>query len=439
MFGFFASQETKMRRNAANWLELADKVWALRRDVLPAPEAANLARKRDALRAAVKAKADAAKLKLLIEDLEGSLRQSGGAVYPKTALIENIEFFLVAAIVILGIRTYFVQPFKIPTNSMWPTYHGMTAENLPPNQPAPGPAARWLRLVAMGATRHEATAPRSGTVTALFINRDIMAFTKKRGRTWLIFPTAVREYTFYVDGVATSVEVPMDFGRGPEEHAGSFEDLVIDTFFGNRTAFNAYWDKVERERRYVGRNFIADAYTGQQSTAAEVALGQVEEGKPVLRFDILTGDQLFVDRFSYHFFRPAPGQGFVFRTDHIPRINSSDYYIKRLVGLPGDTIELHPPQVYRNGQPITGAEAFTLNAQRVAPYTGYTDFPKGGESAFPAETTSIKVPERSFFAMGDNSSNSSDGRYWGFVPADDVIGRPIFIYYPFTRRWGLAR
>ena len=112
MFGFFASQETKMRRNAANWLELADKVWALRRDVLPAPELANLGRKRDALRVAVKAKEDTAKLKLLIEDLEGSLRQSGGAVYPKTALIENVEFFLVAAIVILGIRTYFVQPLS---------------------------------------------------------------------------------------------------------------------------------------------------------------------------------------------------------------------------------------------------------------------------------------------------------------------------------------
>ena len=49
------------------------------------------------------------------------MRRTGGAIYPKTALIENVEFFLVAAIVILGIRTYFVQPFKIPTNSMWPT------------------------------------------------------------------------------------------------------------------------------------------------------------------------------------------------------------------------------------------------------------------------------------------------------------------------------
>jgi len=428
-----------MRRNAANWLELADKVWALRRDVLAPAEATELVRRREALRAGVRSGADAAKLKLLIEELEAALRTSGGAVYPKTALIENIEFFLVAAIVILGIRTYFVQPFKIPTNSMWPTYHGMTAENLPPSRPAPGPLARVIRLAAMGAVRREADAPRAGQVSALFYNRDVMAFTKKRGRTWLIFPTDVREYTFFVDGVPTSLEVPMDFGLGANEHAGSFEDLVIDTFFGGRDAFNAYWDKLEKDRKFSLRPLIVDAATGEQREILEVPLGRtVRRGETLLRFDILTGDQLFVDRVSYHFMRPQVGQGFVFRTDHIPRIAKEDYYIKRLVGLPGDTITIRPPQIYRNSQPITGAEAFQLNAHQVAPYTGYTDPPLGSEGFF-QPGGSITVPQRSFFAMGDNSSNSADGRYWGFVPANDVIGRPIFIYYPFTKRWGPAR
>ena len=46
------------------------------------------------------------------------------------------------------------------------------------------------------------------------------------------------------------------------------------------------------------------------------------------------------------------------------------------------------------------------------------------------------VPEDSFFAMGDNSWDSQDSRYWGTVPGNDVIGRPLFIYYPFTKRWG---
>ena len=51
----------------------------------------------------------------------------------------------------------------------------------------------------------------------------------------------------------------------------------------------------------------------------------------------------------------------------------------------------------------------------------------------------LKVPEDSYYALGDNSGNSQDGRYWGFVPAKDVVGRPIFVYYPFTSRWGPAR
>ena len=110
-----------MRQNAANWLELADKVWNFRRDVLTAAESEALLGRRGALRQLLAEKADAGRLKLGIESLEESLRLCGGAIYPKTSLTENVEFFLVAAIVILGIRTYFVQPFKIPTNSMWPT------------------------------------------------------------------------------------------------------------------------------------------------------------------------------------------------------------------------------------------------------------------------------------------------------------------------------
>ena len=51
----------------------------------------------------------------------------------------------------------------------------------------------------------------------------------------------------------------------------------------------------------------------------------------------------------------------------------------------------------------------------------------------------VDGPRNSFFAMGDNSANSADGRYWGFVPAKDVVGRPMFVYYPFTRHWGPAQ
>ena len=139
-----------MRENAGNWLELADKVYHFRRDVLPAADVADQQAKAQDLRVLLKEKAGAEKLKLGIERLEAVLRTTGGPHYPKTALVENVEFFLVAAIVILGIRTYFVQPFKIPTNSMWPTYNGMTPQVFKTPVEEPGIASVAARLTGSG-------------------------------------------------------------------------------------------------------------------------------------------------------------------------------------------------------------------------------------------------------------------------------------------------
>ncbi|MGD1030971.1 MAG: signal peptidase I [Opitutaceae bacterium] len=425
-----------MRQNAANWLELADKVWHVRRDVLPAAEAAELSRLRNGLGQMLRDRADAARLKLGIEALEGALRRSGGAVYPKSSLTENIEFLLVAAIVILGIRAYFVQPFKIPTNSMWPTYYGMTAENLKPGTPAPGIAEQAFRLAAFGAERRQAIAPRSGVISAPFFLSDrtlYLAPTLRNGRSWLIFPAVEKEYTFYIDGEPASVRVPEDFNE--------FEgNVLIPTFFGTRERMMAYLSDQYTHGRFSDKDILVDERTGQSERVLLFPLpATARAGEPVVRFDLMTGDQLFVDRLSYNFMRPRVGQGFVFSTRNIPAIGLDEFYIKRLVGTPGDTLEVRSPVLYRNGSPITGAGAFDLNARRVPPYGGYTYGNSLGSGRYLFQGKTLTVPTGSFFAMGDNSADSSDGRVWGFVPAADVVGRPLFIYYPFTRRWGPAR
>jgi signal peptidase I len=430
MFGFFESQEKRMRDNAANWLELASKVWNYRRDRLGAKESDELIGKSEGLKRLLRDGADAGKLKLGIESLEGVLARTGGAIYPKTSLVENVEFFLVAAIVILGIRAYFVQPFKIPTNSMWPTYHGMTAENLPPGTPAPSPPERLFRFIAYGAWRHTVVAPRDGQVSVpLFVRGGSVnvAYTVRDGRTWLVLPTKVREYTFYVDGSPATVQVPVDFSE--------VDDIVLNTFFPGRAALLA-------QIRAAGVQ-LDESRTDAFETDP-IPLGRsVRAGEPIVRFDLLTGDQLFVDRVSYNFVRPRVGQGFVFRTDNIPELARSygaQYFIKRLVGAPGDSIELREPAIYRNGAPITGSKAFDLNARRVSPYQGYANAVHENPRfslLFGGET--VTVPERSYLALGDNSHNSFDGRFWGYVPARDVVGRPLFIYYPFTKRWGTAK
>jgi len=430
VFGLFESNERKMRENAENWLRLADKVYHYQRDLLKPAQAGELRQKSADLRLLLKQRADASKLKLGIEVLEGVLRPVGGTFYPKSSIVENVEFFLVAVIIVLGIRTYLLQPFKIPTNSMWPTYHGMKGENFPPGQAAPGLAERLFRFAAFGAVRYEAIAPRDGQVSAQFFSNGFLAFTTRRGFKWLVVPTTVHEFTFYVDGTPARVRVPADFS--------DFDQLVQDTFFGGHDGFVRFIDTSGKEGGVTRDDIQLRDDSGETAPAYRIALGRrVRAGEPIVRFDILTGDQLFVDRVSYHFVRPHIGDGFVFRTRNIPGIGEDQYYVKRLVGQPGDTLEIRPPLLYRNDRPITGAAAFDRNARREGLYRGYFNASRDGSYLF--KDQKVTVPPHVFFALGDNSASSKDGRYWGFVPEKEVVGRPLLIYYPFTRRWGPAR
>ena len=434
MFGLFASQDSKLRESAAHWLEMADKVWHFRRDLLASAEAAELRQSTETLRQRLKAKAEAGPLKLAIESLEDVLRRTGGAIYPKSALVENIEFFLVAAIVIIGIRTYFVQPFKIPTNSMWPTYNGMTPEVF--RQPAdePGPLAVAVRGVALGAWPHRLDAPADGEVLIPVgggaENRGLVHCRIVPGHSWLVLPTQLREYTLWVGDRPLTVRLPYDF---------DFDWVVGEAFFSGGSLKNPREFSARIQAKINAGEFETRMIDGQMTYC--IRTGRiVKAGERVLSFDELTGDQLFVDRVTYNFMRPEVGQGFVFGTRQIPLIGQDQYYIKRLVGLPGDTIQIREPVIYRNGQPITGAAAFDRNARREGKYRGYFNGPAGnGAHLLLTENEQITVPADSFFAMGDNSGYSADGRDWGYIPAKEAIGRPLFIYFPFTRHWGPAR
>ncbi len=456
MFGFLTSEQKRARHDAHNWLHLARKVYHFRRDQLPVKEVEGLQQAMYELRTRLKERADAAKLKMGMERLEGCLRQSGGAYYPKSSLVDNVEFFLVALILFLGIRAFIIQPFKIPTNSMWPTYNGLTAEayadadqiaagrsnkaagtiTLVPAAQEPNKVAEAARLVLYGASPRRVDAPVSGEIYVAMANGDGRGFAAEivPARKWFVFPDQAVRYKLFVGSTPVDATVPTDF---------RFDLLMQKLFFPDEDQLRVAIRDAENLRHYAE---VTVTYRGQphRETAVLVATGHhVQRGDRVLSFDVMTGDQLFVDRVSYNFVRPSVGDGFVFRTLHIPNIEpgrefSDKYYIKRLVGVPGDKIEIHPPVVYRNGKPITGAAAFEKNAHEVGMFPGYTAGPTNPQYFMhPGET--ITVPPHRFFAMGDNSPDSADSRYWGFVPAPDVVGRPLFIYYPFTRRWGPAR
>jgi len=171
---------------------------------------------------------------------------------------------------------------------------------------------------------------------------------------------------------------------------------------------------------------------------------------------LMVGDFILVSKSSYglrlpighkKFFdlgEPERGDVAVFR---FPRDPSVDY-IKRVVGLPGDTISYVDKRLYLNGElvPVTEGEKYTGIDGR----NGTMQFTEtlGGEDhtilrnqslnvGFSRDLHDIKVPEGHYFLMGDNRDNSNDSRYWGFVPEENLVGRAFFIWLNVRHRSGL--
>jgi signal peptidase I len=166
-------------------------------------------------------------------------------------------------------------------------------------------------------------------------------------------------------------------------------------------------------------------------------------GQAIAHGHVDTGDQVFVDKFTYNFRLPHRGDVFVFDTENIntqrradmdQRIHS-EYYIKRLAGIPGDTLRIDPPRLYINGKLAT-EPGFTRVMRAQDGYRGYSGKLSYDFQYLTTPTETFTVPAESYFALGDNSFNSSDSRVWGRVPAENVVGRGLLVYWPFTRHWG---
>ncbi|MFP4259759.1 MAG: signal peptidase I [Opitutales bacterium] len=401
----------KLRKQAKELLQAANKVYHYRRDQIPEARLSEMIRAVEEvqeLRNKPAEHSDA--LRAAIDRLDARLRKDGGKIYPKTFWNDNLEVGLVAAILVIGIRSFFFQPFIIPTNSMYPTYSGMHAVIYEQTEDAPNPIEKMLRLATLGARHKSVTAETSGALQIpmrMDQNGGLSFYVEKvKGRKFFILPAVRARYTFYIDETPHTLTVPAEFDMG------SALARAFDLSSGNL-------------RRVAGEDNLRLLELDEQ----------FEAGEDILRFDITLGDALFVDRFSYHFREPQVGDPFVFRTNNIPEALAGDvekYYIKRLAGTGGETLEIRDGHLLVNGRPRDEVEAFERNAAREEGYHGYMNIGKL------AEGDQMVIPEDFFVALGDNSGNSKDSRYWGFVPEKSVIGKAFFIYYPFTRRWGLA-
>lgn len=406
----------KLRKVAKELLQSANKVYHYRKDVIPEGRLDELEKAVGEVQSQLKAK-DEVRLEAALGRLDGLLKKIGGKMYPKTFLNDNLEVLLVAAIIVIGIRTFFFQPFIIPTNSMYPTYSGMNAVIYDEEAGAPGGLNKFFRLATLGARHKAIVAKNSGQIELPFLgfapDGSPRFFAEEvPGRKYFVLPTTRAQFTVFVDGQPHSLVVPMEFA--------SEMNAVLEKAF-----------KIEGSdlRRIPGNQKYAMMRLDQT----------VEAGEDLLRFDITLGDALFVDRISYHFKKPEVGDPFVFRTDPILQAvgdatgdYTPKYYIKRLVGAEGETLEIKDHTLLVDGKPRGEVEAFDRNARREGEYSGYIN------QGLLANGRSLTIPEDFFVALGDNSANSADSRYWGFVPEKAVIGKAFFIYYPFTKRWGVA-
>lgn len=201
-----------------------------------------------------------------------------------------------------------------------------------------------------------------------------------------------------------------------------------------------------RWRAFSEWAFIVICAVGVVMIARPVAIEAFKIPTGSMEHTLLVGDFLFVNKAVYGaeipvvhlklpaFQHPRRGEILVFEFPLNPEKN----YVKRLIGLPGDTVEMREGLVYVDGRVLDepyvehtdpnsdpGAEEFAW--QR--PFLVRT----AEASVHPSRNNwgPLVVPEKNYFVLGDNRDNSADSRYWGFVPDSLVRGRPMFVYYSY--------
>jgi signal peptidase I len=166
---------------------------------------------------------------------------------------------------------------------------------------------------------------------------------------------------------------------------------------------------------------------------------------------LLIGDHVFVNREQFapptRWLGPILPYRDIHRQDIVVFLSPAEpglYVVKRIIGAPGDRIHLQDGVVYRNGEKLD--EPYVIHQAGGENYNPYRDnfpsvLPSEYSNVVPEWQLSMKqyiqgddlvVPPDRYFAMGDNRDVSYDSRYWGFIPRENVIGRPMFIYWSFV-------
>ena len=309
---------------------------------------------------------------------------------------ELLDLVLVVGAVAAGIRGLFLQPFRIPTGSMQPTLYGIHYQykdgTWRDKLPAP------LQFVLFGRRRAELTVASDG-----YFAPESIAVADGVFRTDTSFRIGDRTYTL----------------PGEAKKVVEYAELVVKSADGDYIP--------DAEKLHRRGDTLADGF-------------------------VTMGDHLFVERCSLYLKPPRRGDVMVFNTENLKieaggqviPLNklSGYYYIKRIVGLPGDTLKIEEGALYIR----PAGESRFRRADELDPrfkkifsgkggYQGYTNEPR---ARYLLEGKEFTVPKRHYFMLGDNTNFSMDSRYFGAVPRRNLVGRAFFVFWPCSRRWGGA-
>ena len=397
------------------------RLLAAQRDILSPPAIGAVTAALDNLSAAI-AEGHTGRINLKAEELQFAA-EKWLKPYPHAAWRENVEVLLVALAVAMAIRTFFIQPFKIPTGSMQPTLFGVTStpdftkvnywrdnkekmqaeitEQFKARDAIVIPPV-WARVKEWfeGVSYLRVVAENDGELQAVEVPVRLLIFNIKQ--------------TIWIGGQSQTIWFPPDFGEAP---------------LPNRAGLRVHSDYSD---------------------------GQLcRKGEELVKIKVATGDHLFVDRMSFNFRKPTRGEIVVFETKGItdPRMPQDQFYIKRLVALPGEKVQIGNDRHLRiNGQRLDATTPHfekvygfdPKQAPRESRFSGHVNGTVASNYGlypnlaplFPDEDTAFNNDTDSYMVMGDNTCNSFDSRAWGNFPAQNVIGKSFFVYWPLTARFG---
>ncbi len=329
---------------------------------------------------------------------------------------ENVEVMFVAIVIALGLRAYYLQPFRIPTGSMQPTLNGII-----------------------------------GTPVAQ--------------KDWPSFPQRMAEKVLrgrsYIKIVAES-DLDLKIGMRPDgKYVTDLRDTPFMHFFSRSILLTGDGTRIQMPSL---ANPIYEAGLSQALAQAVRMGGKVPKGFVLCEGTIDSGDLVLVDKFSYHFRKPKRGEVFVFDTIGIRGIHersgeqaAGSHYIKRLCGVPGDTLTINSPNLLIDGiiakepgiqRVIRGEKPFHINPDG---YVGADPSELRGRDRSISQylskpTDSLSLADqarpgmREYAAFGDNTGNSLDSRYWGPVKEFNLVGPALISLWPITTgHWGFIR